>query len=377
MNNQPHATPARRPSWRGILAGLLMGLVVWFAMFSLALILSAFLSLDLQGASITAGIYTIVTALLSAYTAGYFAVKASAPEALFGDGVEILPKDATLTGMLTAASIIVLTTWLAVSGLTGAIKTAGNVAGATANAVGSAAGAVGNAAGSVIGTTASLATTGATAAAASGHGDDIGNKIQALYKQVTGDISRDDIESWIAKNNDTLSKEQISATANVLEGMVNTTKTQVADMDFSDADTWKNLDTYAKNRLAQIETIIQGPQLIQRLENEGLSEAQARQVQQETLTTYQAYRAKTEQNIADAKAQVEQAEVKAQQAVAEAKETARKTALYTGLFGLLSMLFTFLASIAGAKQAAAKYRLERPLVVSRTTTTSTDTTHLS
>lgn len=376
MNDQSQMTPARRPSWRGILAGLLMGLVVWFAMFSLALILSAFLSLDLQGASITAGIYAIVTALLSAYTAGYFAVKASAPEALFGDGVEILPKDATLTGMLTAASIIVLTTWLAISGLTGAVKTAGNVAGATASAVGSAAGAVGNAAGSVIGTTASIATTGATAAAASGQSDDIGNGLQALYKKVTGDISRDDIESWIAKNNDTLSKAQISASANVIENMVNKTKTQMADMDFSDIDTWKNLDEYAKNRFAQIETVIKGPELIQRLENEGLSEAQAQQVQQEALTTYQDYRAKTEQSIADAKAQVEQTKVKAQQAVDEAKETARKTALYTGLFGLLSMLFTFLASIAGAKQAAAKYRLERPLVISRTTTT-TDSTHLS
>lgn len=75
MSYQLQATPARRPSWRGILAGLLMGLVVWFAMFSLALILSSFLSLDLQGASITGGIYTIVTALLSAFTAGYLRLK--------------------------------------------------------------------------------------------------------------------------------------------------------------------------------------------------------------------------------------------------------------------------------------------------------------
>lgn len=287
---------------------------------------------------------------------------------MFGDGVEILPKDATLTGMLTAASIVVITTWLAVSGLTSAVKTAGNVAGATVSAVGSTAGAVGNAAGSVIGATTNLATSGATTSENGSKGD---NNIQAVYKKITGDISRDDIESWIAKNNDNLSKEQVAATANVLEKMVNKTKNQVDDMDFMDVDTWKNLDEYAKNRLTQIENVIKGPELIQRLQKEGLSEAQALEVQKETLTTYQEYKVKTEQNVADTKRKVEETKVKAQQAMEDAKATARKTALYTGLFGLLSMFITFLASIAGAKKAAATYRLDRPIVVSRTSDTST------
>ena len=126
MNIYTH-TAARRPSWRGILAGLLMGLVVSMTMLALGLVLSSFLSLDLRGAGIAAGIYAAVTALLSAFVAGFFAVKASAPEALFGDGTDILPKDAALTGILTAAAIVVISSIFAMNSVTGIVRTAGNV----------------------------------------------------------------------------------------------------------------------------------------------------------------------------------------------------------------------------------------------------------
>lgn len=346
-----YTTPARRPSWRGILAGLVMGLVVSMAMLALALVLGSFLSLDLRGAGITAGVYAVITALISAFVAGYFAVKASAPEALFGDGTDILPKDATLTGILTAATIVVITTFYTMSGVGSALRTAGSAASATTSAVGSVVGSVGSA-------TAGVAGLSGAAVGATHTTGEIKQKAQELYQNATGNISRQDIEQWIAKNNDTLSQEQISASANVLEQMLNKTKADVANMDFTDLDTWKNLDQYAKQRIGEIEAVITSDEIIARLQAQGLSQAQAEQVRQEVNASYQEYKAKTEQAIADAK-------LKAEQALQEAENAARKAALYSGLFWLISTLLTFVASIFGAKKAAASYRLVRPLVSRR------------
>ncbi|ANB90674.1 hypothetical protein MOVS_00125 [Moraxella ovis] len=342
-----YTTKARRPSWRGILAGLLMGLVVSMIMLALALVLSSFLSLDLRGAGIAAGIYAAVTALLSAFVAGFFAVKASAPEALFGDGTDILPKDATLTGILTAAAIVVITSFFAINSVSGIVRTAGNAVGTTASAIGGAVSAV-----------TSTAATVAGAAATNSDGVNITDRAQELYQKATGNISRQDIEAWVAKNNDTFDQAQIGATVNVLEGMLNKTKADLVEMDFTNLDTWKNIDQYAKQRADEVEGVLKGQELVNRLQAEGLSQAQAVEVQQETLASYHEYRAATEQAVADAR-------VKMEQALQTAEETARKAALYSGLFWLISTLLTFLASIAGARTAAANYRLSAAPVVLR------------
>lgn len=342
-----YTTKARRPSWRGILAGLLMGLVVSMIMLALALVLSSFLSLDLRGAGIAAGIYAAVTALLSAFVAGFFAVKASAPEALFGDGTDILPKDAALTGILTAAAIVVITSVFAMNSVSGIVRTAGNAVGTTASAIGGAASAV-----------TSTAATVAGAAATNSDGVNITDRAQELYQKATGNISRQDIEAWVAKNNDTFDQAQIGATVNVLEGMLNETKADLAEMDFTNLDTWKNIDQYAKQRADEVEGVLKDQELVNRLQAEGLSQAQAVEVQQETLASYHEYRAATEQAVADAR-------VKMEQTLQTAEETARKAALYSGLFWLISTLLTFLASIAGARTAAANYRLAATPVVLR------------
>lgn len=343
-----HTTVARRPSWRGILAGLLMGLVVSMMMLALALVLSSFLSLDLRGAGIAAGIYAAVTALLSAFVAGFFAVKASAPEALFGDGTNILPKDATLTGILTAAAIVVITSVFAMNSVSGIVRTAGNAVGTTANAIGGAASAV---------TSTAATVAGAGAVAANSDGNLVG-RAEELYQKATGNINRQDIEAWVAKNNDTFNQSQVHATVNVLEDMLNKTRNDVAQMDFTNLDTWKNIDEYAKQRADEIETVLTGDELIDRLQAEGLNQAQAVEVQQETLASYHEYLDNTKQAVADARATMEQA-------LQVAEDTARKAALYSGLFWLISTLLTFLASIIGARTAAANYRLSVSPVVLR------------
>jgi len=335
--------PQKRPSWRGVLAGLLMGLIVVMAMIALALVLSSFLPFSLQGTSIAAGIYAAITALVSAYVAGYFAVKYSAPETLFGDGTEIDPKDATLTGMLAAASMIALTTVMAVNGATGILSSATNAVGSTVSTVAN--------------TTATAAGGVATAVGtAAGQSDtNVQQEAKNVYDKVVGDISRSDVEKWVAKNSQNLDQEQVNATTTVITELVNEQKAEVKSLDFTDLDTWKNLDEIAKKRLADVQQTLESDEIITRLQTAGLSEPEAQQVRTEVVASYNEYKAQTEQMVASASE-------KANQALYQAEDVARKTALYTGLFWLISSLLTFLASIAGARSAAANYRLDKPIV---------------
>ena len=337
----PSYFPQRRPSWRGVVAGLVMGLIVVMAMIALALVLSSLLPFDLKGSSIAGGIYAAITALVSAYVAGYFAIKYSAPEALFGDGTDIDPKDTTLTGMLTGALIILLTTFFAMSSATSILSMAGNVVGSTVSTVAK--------------TAATTATVGATAAGAASQSNSVQQKAEEVYQRVSGDISKEDVQAMVAKNTQNLNQQQIAAVSNVIKDMFDQTKTQVNNMDFTDLNTWRNIDVYAKERMASIEETLKGPEIITRLQQQGLTQTQALEVRTEVQQSFNEYKVKTEQYIAEAKQMAEQR-------MQQAEDVARKTALYSGLFWLISALLTFIASTIGAKNAAANYRLAKPII---------------
>ncbi|MGP4952659.1 hypothetical protein ACTXGO_10840 [Psychrobacter sp. T6-1] len=343
----PTYSSQRRPSWRGVLAGLVMGLIVVMAMIALALVLSSFLPFDLKGTSIAGGIYAAITALVSAFIAGYFAIKFSAPEALFGDGTDVDPKDASLTGMLTAALIILFTTFFTLSSATGILASAGNAIGGTVSTVAKTAGGVAAAGTSAVGT--------AAVAAPDSTIEQLQQRAQQAYQTVSGNISKEDLNALVAKNTQGLNEEQIAATTNVVEQMINETQGDVADMDFTSVDTWRNIDDYAKQRMASIEQTLKSDELINRLQAEGLTEAQALEVRTEVTQSFNEYKMKTEQYIAQAQQTVDQN-------LQQAEDVARKAALYSGLFWLISALLTFVAAIAGAKSAATKHRLDRPIV---------------
>ncbi|MAE39361.1 MAG: hypothetical protein ACPHVZ_06290 [Psychrobacter sp.] len=340
-------SPQRRPSWRGVLAGLVMGLIVVMAMVALALVLSSFLPFDLKGTSIAGGIYAAITALVSAFVAGYYAIKFSAPEAIFGDGTEVDQKDASLTGMLTAALIVLFTTFFAMSGATSILATAGNVVGGTVSTAAKTVGGVAAAGTSAAGT--------AAVAAPDSSIEQMQQKAQQVYQTVSGNISQEDLNALVAKNTQGLNQTQIAATTNVLEEMINNTRGDVADMDFTSIDTWRNIDDYAKQRMASIEQTLKSDELINRLQAEGLTEAQALEVRNEATQSFNEYKMKTEQYIAQAQQTVDQN-------LQQAEEVARKAALYSGLFWLISAILTFVAAIAGAKSAATSHRLDRPIV---------------
>ena len=340
-------SPQRRPSWRGVIAGLVMGLIVVMAMIALALVLSSFLPFDLKGSSIAGGIYAAITALVSAFVAGYFAIKFSAPEALFGDGTDIDPKDASLTGMLTAALIVLLTTFFAMSSATSILATAGNAVGSTVSTVAKTAGGVVAAGTSAAGT--------AAVAAPDSTVEKVQQSAQDVYQKVSGNISKEDINALVAKNTQNLNEKQIAATTNVLDDMLNKTKNEVKEMDFTSIDTWRYIDDYAKNRMASIEATLKGPELVNRLQAEGLTEAQATEVRTEVQQSFTEYKVKTEQYVAEAQQTLDNG-------LQQAEEVARKAALYSGLFWLISALLTFIAATMGAKSAAANYRLAKPII---------------
>lgn len=346
----PTYSSQRRPSWRGVIAGLVMGLMVVMTMIAIALVLSSFIPFDLKGTSIAGGIYAAITAVVSAYVAGYYAIKFSAPEALFGDGTDIDPKDATLTGMLTAALIVLLTTFFTLSSATGILASAGNAVGSTVSTVAKTAGSVAAAGTSAVGT--------AAVAAPDSSIQQLQQKAQEAYQTVSGNISKEDLNALVAKNTQNLNEQQIAATTNVLEEMINATQGDVAEMDFTSIDTWRNIDDYAKQRMAAIETTLKGPELIARLQQEGLTEAQAIEVRNEVTQSFNEYKLKTEQYIAQAQQTVDQN-------LQQAEDIARKAALYSGLFWLISTILTFAASTFGARSAAANYRLSKPIVTYR------------
>jgi hypothetical protein len=324
-----------------------MGLIVVMAMVALALVLSSFLPFDLKGTSIAGGIYAAITALVSAFVAGYYAIKFSAPEAIFGDGTEVDQKDASLTGMLTAALIVLFTTFFTLSSATGILASAGNVIGGTVSTVTQAAGGIAAAGTSAAGT--------AAVAAPDSSIEQMQQKAQQVYQTVSGNISQEDLNALVAKNTQGLNQTQIAATTNVLEEMINNTRGDVADMDFTSIDTWRNIDDYAKQRMASIEQTLKSDELINRLQAEGLTEAQALEVRNEATQSFNEYKMKTEQYIAQAQQTVDQN-------LQQAEEVARKAALYSGLFWLISAILTFVAAIAGAKSAATSHRLDRPIV---------------
>ena len=214
--------------------------------------------LRLKGTSIAGGIYAAITALVSAFVAGYFAIKFSAPEAIFGDGTDIDPKDASLTGMLTAALIVLFTTFFTLSSATGILASAGNVIGGTVSTVTQAAGGIAAAGTSAAGTAAVAAPDSAI--------EQLQQRAQEAYQTVSGDISQEDLNALVARNTQGLNQEQIAATTNVLEEMINNTRHDVADMDFTSIDTWRNIDDYAKQRMASIEQTLKSDELINRLQ---------------------------------------------------------------------------------------------------------------
>lgn len=295
---------SRRLSWSGILAGMVMGLVATLATVALGTIITALTGITLSGVGIAALVWSALAALIGAYVAGLFAVRASAPATMNDDGLAAMThKDATLTGMVTAGVLILASTLLAANGAAKLVSGATNVAG------------------TVLGTAATGTAAVGAAAAQSSTG-----------QSFLGNISPEDVEALIADNSPNLSREQVHATSNVVSGIIRRTQYDLGNQDLS------SVTDFAKARTDAITKALSGQQFVTRLEREGLSESEAQEVQKtlnDTVTRMQA---------------------QAQRAAQAAEDSARAAARTTGLSWLIGSLLTLLATVMGARSAATERR---------------------
>ena len=313
---------SRELSWRGILAGLVMGTVTTLSILALGTVITAVTGLSLSGVGVAALIWTAIAAMVGAYAAGLTAVRASAPATRNDDGLAAMTHDdATLTGLLTGGLIVLATSLLALNGVSRLAGTASNIATG------------------VLGTAAT-----ATAAAGTGAAQNSG------VQDFLGNINQDDITNLIADNSPNLNKQQVDATANVVGGIVRRTQYDLGNQNLS------SITDFAKARTEAIKQALSGQDFVNRLQRQGLSSAEATEVQTSLNKT-----------VADL-------EKRADDAAKTAENVARVTARNTGLGWLLASGLTLLASIMGARSAATSRRMLTPSVpVSSVKTTTTET----
>ncbi|MDO4245743.1 MAG: hypothetical protein Q4C89_06955 [Deinococcus sp.] len=296
---------SQRLSWRGILAGLVMGVVTTLTLIALGTVITALTGLSLTGVGIAAAIWSAIAALVGAYAAGLVAVRASAPATHNSDGLAAMTHDdATLTGLVTAGLLILASTLFAVNSATRVL------------------GAATNAATTVL---SGAATTAAATGAAVAQDPNAQN--------VLGNLSQEDLEALIADNSPTLNREQVAATGNVVRGIIRRAQYDLGDQDLT------TIVDFAKARTEYIQNALTGEQFVTRLTNQGLSDAQAREVQ--------AAIGKTITRVENQAARVAQV----------AEDTARIAARNAGLGWLLASGLTILATVLGARSAATERRL--------------------
>ncbi|MGM9319371.1 hypothetical protein [Deinococcus aquaticus] len=291
---------SHRLSWRGVLAGMVMGLVTTFTLLALGTVITALTGLTLSGVGIAAAIWSGIAALVGAYVAGLTAVRAAAPATRNDDGIAAMThEDATLTGLVTAGMIVLLSTLFAfnsASRLLGtATATAGNVLGA-----------------------------GATATAAAGT---VGAQSGGVQDFISG-INEDDIVDLIAGNSEDLNEQQVQATSNVVSGIFRRAQYDLGQQDLG------NITDFAGARVTAIKNALTGEQFVTRLERQGLSAAQAQEVRTVVTT------------------EVDRLEKQAQQVADATERTARTAASTAGWAWLLAAGLTIGASVFGARSAA-------------------------
>ncbi|GGL72506.1 hypothetical protein GCM10010840_08290 [Deinococcus aerolatus] len=290
---------SHRLSWRGVLAGLVVGLVSTLTVIALGLIITALTGLTLTGVGIAAAIWTGIAALVGAYLAGLTAVRSSAPATRSDDGIAAMTNDdATLTGLVMGSVLVLITTMFA-------FNSASRVLGTATNALSGVVGA---------------ATTATTAAG-------VGGAQVPGIQNFFANITPADAEGLIANNTD-LDQEQVTATANVISGIVRRASNDLGEVDLA------NIDDFAQARVDSIKKALSGPQFVTRLERQGLSTAEATDVQAEVNQS------------------VDRLEKQADQALESAEQAARGAASTAGWGWLLVAGLTLLASIFGARSAA-------------------------
>ncbi|WP_216317612.1 hypothetical protein [Deinococcus aestuarii] len=291
---------SHRLSWPGIFAGLVLGFVTTLTILALGLVITALTGITLTGTGIQAAIWTALAALIGAWAAGRTAVRASAPATRNTDGIAAMSHDdASLTGLVTGGLLVLLTTLLTYNVLSSLLGTATNVLG---NVAGTVTNAAGNAAQS-------------------------GNVQNGLQNFISG-VDQQDVAALIAENSPSLNQEQVNAAANVVSNIFRRSAYDLGQQNLS------TITDFIPARVQAIQNALTGQNFQARLQNQGLSAAQAQEVR--TVVSNE----------------INRLQQQGQQLAQTAESVARTTARNTGLGWLLASGLTLLFSLLGARGAA-------------------------
>ena len=292
--NEANSRP--RVNWPGVLAGLLAGVTLLVVLGTLGVAFGLSTANSLGSFGTGAIIWTALTVLISAYLAGYTAVRA---------GNQGLASRGQFTGLVTGMLMtLALTLFLSnlVSGLVGSATSA-------------------------IGSVASGAAAAGSAAAAN-------PGTQNAASSLLGSLNPDTLGQIISDASPELSQAQSTAAANVVSGIITRASNDLGN----NLGNITNLSDFVTNRVNNIQKALSGPEFVTRLKRQGLSPAQA----QATQTA-----------IMDQAKQVQQ---QATQAAETTARIARQAATSAAWGSLLAAGLIIGAATFGGNQAASTRR---------------------
>jgi hypothetical protein len=231
------ANSRHRVSWPGVFVGLLTGITLLVVLAALGVAIGVSTATNLGSLGIGAIIWTALTVLVSAYMAGYTAVRA---------GNQGLASRGQFTGLVTGMLLTLALTLFLSNLVSGLVGTASNVVGSVVGGVSNAAGAAGNAA----------ANNPGTQDAASG---------------LLSGLNTDTIGQIIGDASPTLSQQQATAAATVVSGIITRASNDLG----ANISSIGNLGDFVTNRVNNIQKALSGPEFVTRLTRQGLTQQQA------------------------------------------------------------------------------------------------------
>ena len=292
--NEANSKP--RVNWPGVFAGLLAGVTLLVVLGTLGVAFGLSTANSLGNFGTGAIIWTALTVLISAYMAGYTAVRA---------GNQGLASRGQFTGLVTGMLMTLALTLFLSNLVSSLVGTAGNVIGSVASGVGSAA-----------------------SAAASNPGT------QNAASSLLGSLNPDTLGQIIGDASPALSQAQSTAAANVVSGIITRASNDLGN----NLGNVTNLSDFVTNRVTNIQKALSGPEFVTRLKRQGLSDAQAQATQTAIVS------------------QAKQVQQQATQAAETTARIARQAATSAAWGSLLAAGLIIAAATFGGNQAASTRR---------------------
>jgi hypothetical protein len=294
------ANSRHRVSWAGVFVGLITGVALLITLGTLGVAIGASTADSLGGLGIGAVIWTALTVLISAYMAGFTAVRA---------GNQGLASRGQFTGLVTGMLMILALTLFLSNVVSGLVGTASNVIGSVASG-------------------AATVTTAAGTAAANNPGT------QNAASSLLSGLNADSIGQIIGDASPALSEAQSTAAAKVVSGIITRASNDLG----ANLGNVKNLSDFVTNRVDNIQKALSGPEFVTRLQRQGLTQPQAQATQTAIVK------------------QAKQIQQQAADAAAATARIARQAAITAAWGSLLAAGLIISAATFGGNQAASTRR---------------------